>query len=282
MKFIYIDESGNTSDDFFIMAGIMIDGVKLNKYTQKLNQIFKSFSESHSEILGNHRFKELKTSKLINGRGIFSSIHHNDRKSLIDTLINVIEDSQSNILMFPLDFNKFRRIENIPNIRESNSYHIMSSMFLVSLIQKLNHQHKNNKGLTVTVFDRCDKFSNKISEIIHRRDKNFDNLYKTKKNKDKKTDEIKEDLRFDQIINNAFHIDSKQSSFIQLADCICYIYRRHLEIQSGSSQSFSGEKDLYESWIERLETRKEKMKLSSNNSEISIFYKNISCNLIKI
>jgi len=47
--------------------------------------------------------------------------------------------------------------------------------------------------------------------------------------------------RFDQIINTAFAIKSHHSSLVQVADAICYVYRRHLELAS-QAEAWAGEK----------------------------------------
>jgi hypothetical protein len=64
--------------------------------------------------------------------------------------------------------------------------------------------------------------------------------------------------RFDQIINTAFAIKSHHSSLVQVADAICYVYRRHLELAS-QAEAWAGEKAYYQGLANILDPHREKL-----------------------
>ena len=53
-----------------------------------------------------------------------------------------------------------------------------------------------------------------------------------------------------------YEVDSENSSLVQMADTICYVYRRYLEIKSTKE---SNEKRYYRSLFDTLEKRRQKL-----------------------
>src|SRR5262249_51543539 len=95
-----------------------------------------------------------------------------------------------------------------------------------------NAANKKNKGLTVLIFDDNRREVPNFSDALYRADPWYDPIYQTRKKRESAWKEISEGSRFNQIVNSAFAIKSHHSSFIQVADAVCNVYRRDLELKS--------------------------------------------------
>ena len=110
-----------------------------------------------------------------------------------------------------------------------------------------------NKGHTVFIYDDNKWENANLSEALHNANPWFDPIYQTSKKKRGKTIwcEVSDDERFNQIINTAFSIKSDHSSLIQVADAVCYAYRRHLELKS-IRERWDGEREYFASLVAKL------------------------------
>ena len=140
------------------------------------------------------------------------------------------------------------------------NYWLASAMFTSALVQKKMQGVSNSKGLTVLIMDDNQKEMPKLSGGLYTCEPWYDGLYQcavTKKGKRVWVPRKPKD-RFDQIINTAFAIKSDHSSLVQVADAISYVYRRHLELKS-ADEAYAGEQAYYQSLIDILEPRREKI-----------------------
>ncbi len=117
---------------------------------------------------------------------------------------------------------------------------------------------KKNKGLTVLIFDDNRKELPNLSDALNQADAWYDPLYQIRKKGQSEWKAIAAGARFNQIVNTAFGIKSHHSSFIQVADAVCYIYRRHLELSS-VEEAWDGEKQYIGGLVSRLELKREKI-----------------------
>ena len=275
MKFAYIDESGHNggSSDVFVMAGILIDAYKFRKWTAEFDTSIKTIMSLHpSSPL------ELKTSKLINGLGGWSKIDHEKRKDFISNTIDLATKIGS-IYAFALSFKQFNsaapNFNNLP--KNQSNYWVASSMYISSLIQKKMQLLRNNKGLTVLIFDDNKQSMPNLSDKLYQCDDWYDDLYAKKGIvRKKEVWKVKPKDRFNQIVNTAFAIQSEHSSLVQVADVISYVYRRHLELcEAGVTENYLGERQLYQEWASRLDCKREKLGHTKPNSQTVKFYKDI-------
>lgn len=266
MKFAYVDETGSESKSDkipFVMAGVTVDAYNLRKYTEELDAVFAKLLQ---QIPIKH-FKELKTKKFINGLDQFRCIDAGFRKQFIEDLCELtINQAKATVYAIALSKNAFTQAKaNNP----PKSYWHASAMYICCLIQKKMIPAKNNKGLTVLIFDDNKKEMPKVSASLHRRDSWYDGLYQ------KINESLKQEDRFDCIVNTAFAINSEHSSFIQVADAIAYIYRRYLEIKSGHIEKWVGERKYYSDLVSLLGKRKAKLGRVPKGDPCVEFYKNI-------
>jgi hypothetical protein len=131
-------------------------------------------------------------------------------------------------------------------------------MFIAALVQKKMRNETRNKGMTVLICDDNKKEMPNLADALHEVDPWFDPIYQTTKKKGGMTvwKNIPEDERFDQIVNCAFAIKSHHSSFIQVADAVSYVYRRHLELKA-EKEAWAGEQTYFAGLVDKLDPRRE-------------------------
>lgn len=147
---------------------------------------------------------------------------------------------------------------NPPISRSRSPYWQVAAMFIASLVQKRMQTQKHNKGHTVFIVDNNHAEVPKFSKALYERSEWFDGLYEKRAPKKKGGRSDWEpgtpDDRFNQIINTAFGIDSEHATLIQVADVICYVYRRYLELTSSDEEEvWDGERQFYEDRFRSLE-----------------------------
>lgn len=257
MKFIYVDESGERNhSDVFTMCGVMVDAYSLRGKTADMNTRLRDFLRKHP---GNET--ELKTSRVINGAGGWSKIDPQKRKEFLLDICHVACSLGNEIYGVGLSFNAFKKAKKVGYSKPNGfGYWLASAGFTCSLVQKKMQAKSKNKGLTVVIVDDNKKTMPKLSNMLYDRNSWFDGLYKTqRKIRGKNTWTARKAYdRFDQIINTAFAIQSNHSSFIQVADAVAYVYRRHLELM-GQPENWKGEKKYYQTLIDLLEPRRQKL-----------------------
>jgi hypothetical protein len=272
MKFLYADESGEQDHSkYFVMAGVMVDAVKLRKRTEDLDKLWRDLRAEHPE-----EPKEIKTSRMINGKGGWNKVDPNIRKTFISNVVSLATENGGKIFCLPMDFEKLNAVDSshysLPFEKNKWTY---SAMFLASLVQKKMQIVKGKKGLTVFVMDDNQAGMPSLTNGLYDCDPWFDGLYTIQKKKRGKTiyEARTEENRFDHIVNTAFAIISEHSTFVQVADVISYVYRRHFEIgQDG--EAYDGEQALYVGWVEQLESGREKLGRTQECDALK-FYKTI-------
>lgn len=257
MKFIYVDESGSAGDsDVFVMCGLMVDAYKLRKKTADFDTMLATFLAKHP---GSHT--ELKTSRFINGKGGWSKIAADDRKAFLADICRLAVANGGKLFGIGLSFAALAVAREARHGHPfGESYWLAGGMFTCALVQKKMQRVKNSKGLTVVIMDDNKVEMPQLSEGLYDADAWYDGLYQLPRTRRGKRIWIPrtESDRFDHIINTAFAIKSHHSSLVQVADAICYIYRRHLELKS-VGEDWPGEADYYQSLVDILEPQREKL-----------------------
>lgn len=251
MKFVYADESGEQDHScVFTMVGVMVDAVRLRKKTEDFDNLWQELLSQHPE-----ETIEIKTSRMINGKGAWSKVCPDVRKAFISNVIDLATNNGGKIFAYAIDFEKIKAI-NPDDYKLPFEKHKWTSaaMYIAALIQKKMQTVKGKKGLTVLVMDDNQHKMPTLTDGLYRCDTWYDGLYEMRGKKRGKTIWVsrKPADRFDQIINTAFAIKSEHSTFVQVADVISYVYRRHYELLR-EDEAYAGEKALYAAWVESLE-----------------------------
>lgn len=256
MKFVYVDESGGEDQsDVFVMCGLIIDAYSLRKRTEEFVELLNSILEHPQK-----RAKEFKTKKFIQGKGIWRKIKLSDRMEFLKTVCTLAKGRGLKTVGLALSFASLRKNSvNNTLYHFKLSYWSVSAMFLASLVQKKMQSIDKNKGHTVFIMDDNQKHMPSFSSQLHARNEWFDGLYEVRKKGSKPGWKPRNhEDRFDQIINTAFAIKSEHATLIQIADIICYVYRRHLELMS-SEEVWNGEKEFYQELFQLLEPGRQRL-----------------------
>ncbi len=263
MKFAYVDESGDKpQSDVFVMAGVLIDAYKLRKHTVKFDKIITEFLTKHPGAP-----KELKTKGLINGDGGWRQVDAAERKQFISEICALAAECAT-IFALALSFEAFEKAAKEHGF--NGSYWMGAAMFVAALVQKKMQAIRKNKGLTVLIFDDNKREMENLSDALYKADPWFDPIYQTRKKGESVWKEISEGARFNQIVNSAFAIKSHHSSFIQVADAVCYVYRRHLELKSGK-EAWVGEREYFAGLVDKLEAKRERLGQNPGGSCIDFY-----------
>lgn len=241
MKFVYVDESGNSgSDANFFMVGILIDAYRFSKHNEVLTaELDKILTTPEQNV------KELKSHKFINGIGVWNQIPADERKEWVQKFCEFAMDC-STIYAVAINFSKFNKYKH-ENTGLTGGYWHVAAMSLSAQIQKEVQKEDKNKGHSFLIFDDNKSEIPRLCDAIYEGNSFYDGIYDyTEKKKSK---------RFDQIINTAFAIKSQHASFIQCADCIAYIYRRHFEL-IGKKEKWKGETEYFKSLFTQLEGKR--------------------------
>lgn len=257
MKFAYVDESGNAEEgDVFVMAGLLIDAYRLRKYTSRFDQELSSFLAKHPSAP-----KELKTKAFINGKGGWSGIPPDDRKQFLAGMCDLASEV-SKIYGFSMSFQAFEQAcaNNNYTLPCAKNYWALNGMFISGLTQKKMQGQSNNKGLTVLIFDDNKAHMPKVSDGLYLAEPWFDGLYQQNKKVKGESQWCTpaQTERFDHIINTAFAIKSEHSSLVQVADAVCYVYRRHLEL-TAQPEAYPGEHAFYAALVKKLDDKRERL-----------------------
>lgn len=258
MKFIYIDESGQRDreqGDIFVMAGFLIDAFRHRKQAANFKNHIRNFLDLYEKPP-----KEIKTKAMIRGARPWNKVEGDQRKAFLEGAVDLAV-SCADIYAVAFSLEQFRKTTQ--EMRKAppfgTSYWVGAAMFLAAMVQRQMQSFKRNKGRTVVIFDDHRNLP-QVSDLLHQADPWFDALYKRRiqqrvKGKDKAMwKPIKQDKRFEQIIDSAFSIKSEHSPFVQTADMIAYIYKRHLELADGK-ENWRGERDYYRALVRKLDTK---------------------------
>lgn len=217
---------------------------------------------------------ELKTSQFINGRRGWSKIDSTERKKFLREICKLAVANGGKVFGIGMSFTALDEARGAGyNHPFGESYWIAGGMFTCALVQKKMQGIKHSKGLTVVIMDDNKMGMPQLSDGLYRADAWYDGLYQVRgtKGKGKKPwVSRKNSDRFDQIINTAFAIKSDHSSLVQVADALCYVYRRSLELTT-MIEAWDGEQAYYRSLIEILEPQREKLGQSPNTSCVKFY-----------
>ena len=251
MKFVYADESGEQDHScVFTMIGVMVDAVKLRKKTEDFDNLWQELLSRHPEGT-----VEIKTSRMINGKGAWGKVCPDVRKKFVTDVIELAVANGGKIFGYAIDFEKLKTIKaedfELPFTKHKWT---AASMYIAALIQKKMQAVKGKKGLTVFVMDDNQHKMPTLTDGLYQSDPWYDGLYEIRGRIRGKTawKARKDTNRFDQIINTAFAIKSEHSTFVQVSDVISYVYRRHYELMR-EDEAYEGEQTLYAEWVEKLE-----------------------------
>jgi hypothetical protein len=257
MKFIYVDESGaRDQGDVFTMCGLMVDAYKLRKKTADFDQKLEAIFAKHPGTRG-----DLKTKRFINGAGAWNQVPAQERKDFLRDICQLAVANGGKVYGVAFSYDRFdAAIAAGHGHPFAGSYWIAGAMFVSALVQKKMQSVAKAKGLTVFIMDDNKQEMANLSNGLYKCHDWYDGLYQCRGRKHGKSVWLarKPKDRFDQIINTAFAIKSNHSSLVQVADALCWIYRRYLELKA-QAEAYPGEQIYYQDLVDILEPQRERL-----------------------
>lgn len=225
MKFVYIDESGNSSDPYLAFFGLQVDAYRLKSAGRQVVAVFERIHDAYPEDL-----RELKSSKLVNGAGGWRRVDPEDRKVMFLDLCRFPDEHQHKCFAYVLDVKRYRSEVDKPEWAQSPW--LSAAMTLVASVQSENRKLKKNKGQSVLVFDHNAAEIPALTTNIAHQHKDFRDGSGSP---------------FGALVDTAFSIRSEQSSLVQVADACALALRRRAELTTGEREpQWEGERDFIE------------------------------------
>lgn len=236
MKFLYVDESGNNSEPYLVFFGLYVDGYRLKKVMSMARPLLQAIADAYPENL-----PELKSTRLVNGVGAWRQVDANRRKALFRTLTRFVAEAGCHGYTYLLSRRAYSTLRNRPPLPTwaTNEWQT-GAMSLCMFLQKDNNDVKNNKGLSVLIFDDNQAELPRLSEFLLQSTPDVDEYYERKRRTEP----------FDQIIDTAFSIKSDHSHLIQISDACAFALRRCAEIElAGKAEAWQGEASFFRSAV---------------------------------
>lgn len=230
MKFLYVDESGNRNDDRFLtFFGVQIDAYKLKAAMRVARPILRDVADAFPENLN-----ELKTSRMVNGCGGWRHVEPATRKQLFRRLCGFLANVSGVGLLYVLDRERYASA-GVDRPQWATTPWMTGAISIAMFAQSLNQVAKNNKGLTVLIFDDNKVELPKLSAFLVESCPDVDEFY----GRSGKAEP------FDHIVDTAFAIKSEQSELVQVSDACAYAIRRKAELElGGEEEAWKGEQDF--------------------------------------
>lgn len=273
MRFFYADEALDRSrSDVLVVAGIMTAAEDRLGAEAEIKAILSRVFRVHGgqEV-------ELKTSRFMRGLGGWRRVGTETREEVLQDICKCVTAFDRSIYgigvsLESLDSERLKRAEHDIEMRD----YVAAGMFICSLIQKKMQILEDESEKVTVVFDEGGN-TKRINELLKDENEWYDGLCQVRQTHSKGGIWLPRDPedRFDHIAyRSVFSKDSKKAFLIQAADAISYIYRRHLELMSGSAEIRSGERKFIDSLIDILEPRREKLG-DAPNADCVNFYNSI-------
>lgn len=237
MKFCYLDESGTGDEPYAVMAGVLIDAYRMRPTKEEWDGLLNDLAG----IIGKE-VKEFHTKDFYAGNSPWRGIKGPERAKVLTAIFEWYAARRHHIVYSVIDKAKFQEefeehhfSESLGNLWKTLALHVALAL------QKNNQRLKNNKGNTLMVFDAHEKDEKDYSELLLNPPEWTDTYYSKHKKQN----------RLDQIIDVPHFVDSAHVGMIQLADCISYFLRRHVEITEGAiPPRYDGEDEIVAQWVE--------------------------------
>jgi len=235
MKFAYIDESGTGDERFAVMVGVIVDAYRMRPTKDDWNSLLAYLSE-----ISGRNVKEFHTRDFYAGNSPWRGLRGDIRAEVISAIFEWFRDRGHHIVFSAIDKTKLSDLySDHPFTTSLGSLWKTLAMHIVLSIQKAFQKQTNNKGNTVLVFDNHDNDQSEYTALILNPPEWTHSYYGKQRTQSP----------LDQIVDVPHFVDSSHVGMIQLADCVSYFLRRHLELShEPSSEKYHGEITTVSNW----------------------------------
>jgi hypothetical protein len=237
MKFCYVDESGTGDQPIAVMAGVVVDAWRMRPTKSEWSELLQQLAE----IVGRD-VKEFHTRDFYAGNGPWRELNGETRKAVIGSIFEWYAGRKHQIVYSVIDKHHWEDIgHEHPHRASIGSLWSTLGLHVALSLQKAYQRMKGNKGNTVLIFDNHEQDHKRLTELLLEPPEWTDTYY----------DRSPKNRRLDQIVDVPHFVDSTHVGLIQLADCVSYFLRRHLEIAEGlTDEAYPGEGEIVGSWAE--------------------------------
>lgn len=255
MKIFCSDETGKDKKassgsiarcDEFVMCGLMVDA-------KNFFEVSKCMERTFSKIV-KERNVEFKAKDLMKGRGRYRNMKERVRRNTLRGICNKVGKLNIDIFAIGFSYEKiYKKAEQDGDERTSEMIAWVSAgMYICALIQNRMQCLEEDKGRTFVNFD-YNEMIDYVNSGIRSEIDSYDALCTNGSKNSFSHDNDRFGLIADKTV---YKVDSENSSLVQMADTICYVYRRYLELKSTRE---SDEKRYYRSLFNTLENRRQKL-----------------------
>jgi hypothetical protein len=239
VKFCYIDESGTGSEPYAVMVGVLVDAYRMRPTKEDWDALLSMLSD-----IVEREVKEFHTRDFYAGNSPWRDLSGEQRASVISEIFQWYAHRGHRVVFSVIDKQRLQEkfIEH-PFYLTTGTLWKTLALHIALALQKANQSIKKNKGHTVMVFDEHKTDAKTYAELLLSPPDWTDSYYSrgSKQN------------RLDQIIDVPHFVDSAHVGMIQLADCISYFLRRHIEIAEGALPlRYEGEDEIVAGWVEAV------------------------------
>lgn len=236
MKFCYIDESGTGNEPVIVVAGVVVDAIRMHVTKDDWDDLIKDLRD-----ISNGRVEELKAGSLFRGNAYWRQWPQQDRQALIRDILEWMKVRKHRVTFGAIDKARFKSALTewkLPALSGCSDW-TLAALHLVLTLQKSHQREKQNKGKTVFVFDDA-RSVEELRTVLAQPPADLDGFYA----RDRKQRPL------DQLIDTPYTADSKLVGLLQVADLFAYLLRLYGELVDGLvTEKFAGETRELEQWV---------------------------------
>jgi hypothetical protein len=247
----YCDESGFTGcnhdkgQPVTVVAGVLVNTYNMHKTRADFADLTGKAKKLLKEA-GLSSFSELKARELYSGDGPWSGVDGEERHALYAAMLKWLCGRPHRVLASVIDDGVFcgKVTSKDPVAVQLRAPYVAGALHLALMVQRANQGSDKNKGRTILIFDSQDQLEKEVSQLLYSPPGWTDDYYGYENGE-----------RLDQIVDTAYFVRSHQASFVQIADLVAYVLRKHAELaQHGFKDKYAGEATRIGKWVGMLQS----------------------------
>jgi hypothetical protein len=237
MKFCYLDESGTGDEPYAVMAGVVVDALRMQVTKDDWGDLLNALSQTTGKNV-----KEFHSRDFYSGRGIWKGSDGNMRSAVISAVFQWLGERKHKIVFCAIAKERYSALASDPRVNDIGTLWCTLGMHQLLSLQKA-HQKDGAKGHTVIIFDEELYEKDRITDLVSAPPAWTDTYY-SKKKKDK---------QLNRIVDVPYFGDSKKVHLLQVADLVAYLLRRYAELVDGKlSEKYEGELSKVSTWVREI------------------------------
>lgn len=249
MHFFYADETGSTGTDLlnpeqpvFVFGGISVRDEGWNATRESLDATIRGYFAPNEvpEEFELHAFELLSP----DGEGPFRNHDRERRNTLVDTLLDLLEDRHHDNILVAVDKATFSDCRDAdlsrrPHLTVEDPFPVAFDQY-ISAVEKVVRDRLGHSARALAIVDEHGDYEAHVDRVIKYRRR-----------------EIAKRYRLKWIVEFAYPVDSRRNPMVQLSDLVIYIARRFFEVDKGYRPEWTKEaRDQYRAWYGRIHARR--------------------------